>query len=289
MQRGLKILLMAGGKGTRLWPKSRISTPKQFMSLKPQKTLFQQSVQRVSGLTEHAEIFVVAPPEYVSLINQQAPELSSEHIIVEPCQHGTTACLGYALMYLQSHSLKPKDIVLVLPTDAFVDDDESFRNTLLDVLHVANETNGTVTVGVSPSSPETGFGYLEASQERVGPGIKVEKFFEKPCRDDAINYVQSGNFYWNTGIFAWSASTISKLFETHLPDCYSKLLILKSLFAQSDLGAIRGQYTLLPRISFEYAIVEKAAEIFMVPARFNWDDLWFLVVTYQNNGGANWR
>jgi mannose-1-phosphate guanylyltransferase len=162
----IKVLLMTGGSGTRLWPKSRNSEPKQFMSLGQKPTLFQQTLHRVRSLVPETSIYAVTPPEYLPHIHRQAPELPVSRIIVEPMQHSTTACLGYAMAWLQESGLSPEDVVVVLPTDAYVGDDPSYIDTLKRAIDVAMGTDGIVTIGIQPDHPATGYGYIQCDVQR---------------------------------------------------------------------------------------------------------------------------
>lgn len=267
------VLILAGGKGTRLWPKSTTSIPKQFMSITPHQTLFQQTLARISALTSSTQIFVVSPSDYVPFITAQAPELMPDHVIVEPAQHGTTACLGFALAWLQTLSIHPDDVVLIVPTDTHIRDVELYRQCLLDAIDAASNTNGIVTIGVRPSYPATGYGYIQTTDEYVGPALRVENFTEKPSYERAKLYVEHGNCFWNAGIFAWKDSVMWNLLKTKMPSTHRILEQISSLLRKQDSAEIRDTYLALPKLPFEYAIVEHAPEVYMVPSLFEWSDV----------------
>ncbi|CAM3878314.1 mannose-1-phosphate guanylyltransferase [Alicyclobacillus pomorum] len=269
----IHVLLMAGGKGTRLWPKSRVSTPKQFISFQHQRSLIQQSVERLRGHPGFEDLYVVAPDEYLGMIKKQVPDIYPDHTIVEPTAQSTTACLGYSLLYLETMGAQDEDIVIVLPADSFVSDDHAFRECLRDAVRTARLTDGIVLVGVQPSYPATAYGYVMVADEDESRYRRVQAFVEKPDQAKALEYFSNGRYYWNAGIFAWKISTVWQLFRRHAPEFFETLIHLRQCMDSGDQQRVRDIYTKLPKVTFEYSLVEKASDLYMIPARFRWADL----------------
>ena len=317
-----RVLLMTGGSGTRLWPKSRKSKPKQFMSLGEKPSLFQQTLHRVRSLVPETSIYAVTPPEYLPHIQSQAPEIAASCIIVEPMQYSTTACLGYAMAWLKQGGLSPEDVVLVLPTDAYVGDDQNYVGSLREAIDVARRTNGIVTIGIQPNYPATGYGYIQCNFEDTADMAKiramhVKRFVEKPGHEEAEKYLRQGGYFWNAGMFAWKAATIWELFSRILPSESHRLKQIGDIFssihplgrAQNAFGStsplrdltyeqirrapewdtLKEIYAQFPQRSFEFSIVEQAPEIYMVPGRFPWTDLgtWSVFIDKLGTDSAN--
>jgi mannose-1-phosphate guanylyltransferase len=265
----VKLLLMTGGSGTRLWPKSRKSMPKQFMSLGTNQTLFQQTLDRVKSLVPANSIYAVTPPEYLPHIQRQAPNIPLSQTIVEPVQHSTTASLGYAMVWLNHQGLAPDDVIVILPTDAYVGDDKEYLDSLQHAIDIAKSTTGIVTVGIRPTHPATGYGYIQCL-----PDGRVAQFVEKPSYECAKDYIDAGNYFWNAGMFVWKASTIWQLFQDIRPTDFKTLSSLENLLKYPGTNEqLISTYQKLPKQSFEYTIVEQTHEIYMVPGKFEWTDL----------------
>ncbi len=285
MTQTIHVLLMAGGQGTRLWPKSRRALPKQFMTLRNQPSLFQQTLMRMTQVVDTCHLYVVhlyvvVSPEYVPWVEQQAPALTPGQIIVEPSRHGTLASLGFALTWLQSAPVSDsglpmdsEDIVVLLPTDAYVDDEVAFQKCLLDSVEVAKSTSAVVTIGVRPDYPATGYGYIYTGSEWLGPAQRVLRFIEKPSLDDAQRYSSDPRYLWNAGIFVWQASVVWQLFRHYQPETLHRLQQWAKDWTILENEKLKRQYEELPNIPFEYALVEKATDIYVVPAPFQWTDL----------------
>ena len=268
------VLLMAGGRGTRLWPKSKVDVPKQFMPLSSHPTLFQQALERIWTVTDREHIFVTVPPEYIPFITAQAPQLTSENMVVEPVQHGTTACLYCALIQFQTLSIQPDDVILIVPTDSSVCDGDQYLECITEAVEVAGESDELVTIGIRPSRPATGYGYIQVTADQMrGPAIRAKGFVEKPSYEQAVRYIREENYFWNAGIFAWKASAIWSRIKAILPSGYGDVEQVSRMFQEAETAAIRDFYLELPNVPFERAIVENESEIYMIPARFDWDDV----------------
>ncbi|WP_054970446.1 mannose-1-phosphate guanylyltransferase [Alicyclobacillus ferrooxydans] len=325
MESSVKVLLMTGGSGTRLWPKSRKSIPKQFMSLGTRKTLFQQTLSRVMSLVPKDSVYAVTPPEYLQHIESQAPEIPVSQMIVEPMQHSTTASLGYATMWLKNQGASPDDVVVILPTDAYVGDDSQYIKTLQEAIAIARNTDGIVTIGIQPDYPATGYGYIQCTPDKVGQTARqVRRFVEKPDEVQAQKYLAQGDYFWNAGMFVWKVSTIWNLFHELMPKECERLSEMEAMLkagmmvepttqagkrdegsskdsseagvvqriASSDtnasFAALKAKYQQMPKQSFEYSIVERAPELYMVPGEFEWTDLgtWSVLLSKLGKGSS---
>lgn len=273
MAKTVKVLLLAGGQGTRLWPKSRRLLPKQFMTLGLAETLFQRSLRRLLTLPDSYEVYVVAPKIYESIVKLQAPNLSATRILTEPTAHGTVATLSFSLARLQALSLRDDDVILTLPTDAYVGDDDTFIEALTAAVDSSRQSGDIVTVGIRPDKPETGYGYILTGERLDKTDLRVEKFVEKPSLDRAKEYIKDPRYLWNAGIFAWRAKELWNLLKDHLPDVHAACRQLLARGNWDDFSALTEWYERLPNQTFEYALVEKAARIRVIPAQFAWSDL----------------
>lgn len=282
-----KVLLIAGGQGTRLWPKSRRAKPKQFMSLADQPSLFQQALQRAKEAVPQADLFVVAPVDYAPLIQEQAPHLTESQLFLEPTARGTMPALIYALLRLQQHLLRDSDVIVMLPADAYIDDQQAFSTCLQTAIETAQTGQGLVTIGVKPLFPATGYGYIRVaaptpgmdtdprlanSEQICGEVLPVESFVEKPDRQTAATYLQDGHYFWNAGIFVWTVTSLIHLLDEHQPELLTSLR-----WAETHLHGRPDQlaqwYATLPKLAVEHALVEHTKTISMVPANFAWADL----------------
>lgn len=270
---GTKVLLMAGGQGTRLWPKSRGSIPKQFMSLHPNPSLFQRSYERCLRFVRQEDVFTVIPRQYLNLVRDQAPALPESQIIMEPFQRGTTACLGFALLHLETCNVQPEDTIVVLPTDTFVDNEDALKRDVEQAIQPASSTHSVVTIGVKPTFAATGYGYIRADDEVEGNVRRVTRFVEKPSLSQAKQLIRDSSYYWNAGIFVWKVDTIWRLFAEHLPEVLRNLHLMRRDIHRQDEAALWRRYLQLPTTSFEYSLIENAASVLMVSASFQWTDL----------------
>ncbi|NLP06394.1 mannose-1-phosphate guanylyltransferase [Candidatus Fermentibacteria bacterium] len=265
MRRDLHAVIMAGGRGTRFWPASTRSRPKQFMDLLGAGTLLQNTVARLEGLCPMERILVVTGRDFEREVMSQLPGLPVENLLLEPMPMNTSACIGWAASVLADRGLSG-DLMAVLPSDHAVSPPEGFRETLLDACRAA-DAGWLCTVGVKPDRPATGYGYLEAGG--TGDGFMVvSSFREKPDSETAEAFLAGGRHYWNAGIFVWRVETILDEIRRHLPELSDGL---KNLGRTTK--ASTGLYARLPSISIDYGVMEKASRVAMVPARFSWDDV----------------
>lgn len=270
-------VIMAGGKGERFWPKSRSNYPKQFLSLTNDgKTMIQLTAERLLPLVNYEDMYVVTNKNYVKLVNEQLPGIPEENILAEPVARNTAPCIGLAAAVIQQ---KYGDaIMLVLPADHLIKQKQMFLDTLKTAINVAKEGENLVTIGITPTYPETGYGYINFGQsnfsEKFSNVYEVEKFVEKPNIEKAKEYLESGNYIWNSGMFVWKASTILENFKQLIPEIYQGLLDIKNVIGEKIFeDVLNDKFSKFKSESIDYGIMEKASNIYTIPGTFGWDDV----------------
>jgi mannose-1-phosphate guanylyltransferase len=269
-------VIMAGGKGERFWPKSRMHRPKQFLSLTSDgKTMIQLTVDRIRPLIDLEDIFVVTNKDYKALVLEQLSDIPEENIFLEPVAKNTAPCIGLAAIYIKN---KYKDaMMVVLPADHLIKYNELFIDTLKDAIKLAEKESNMATIGIMPSYPETGYGYIHfgAKKEDVGGNAyEVVNFVEKPDIETAKEYLASGKYLWNSGMFVWKASTILVSFHMLLPEIYSGLMqIYGSIGTEEADEILEREFAAFKPESIDYGIMEKAENIYTFPGNFGWDDV----------------
>lgn len=261
----LSVIIIAGGRGERLWPLSTSETPKQFMKL-GEKSLFQSTVVRAARLVSPEHIYVVAPEAYRELVQTQS-ELPHEHILIEPAQRSTAACIGLAAALLQRKI--PDGPMIILPADHVIRKEEHFIELVKIALEIATGGDRLVTLGITPDHPATGYGYVQFDLEQAlsHRAYKVLSFTEKPDRTKAEAFLKSGNYLWNSGMFIWRADTILKALEQYMPELFH---VLKMDFHGPEFHR---RYERLPAISIDYGVMEKAENVWVIPAEIEWSDV----------------
>jgi mannose-1-phosphate guanylyltransferase len=267
------VLLMAGGRGERFWPKSRASMPKQFLSLFGKESLLQQSYIRALGVTEDPDgIFVVTGKEYQKLTRSQLPDLPEENIISEPQGRDTAPAIGYASAVIDSR-LGQDAAIAIMPSDHVVLNEKIFCQTIDQALEVAIDSQQLVTIGIKPTRPEEGYGYIECGQLLGDSLYRARRFIEKPPLKTALAFLKSGNYLWNTGIFAWRLSTFNSTVKAVAPTLSSGLVKIRQLLSQGEIDQVHLQFLSLEAQSIDYALLEHAENLVAVLGEFGWDDV----------------
>lgn len=270
------VAIIAGGSGTRLWPRSRQAKPKQFQSLYSDSTLLQETVKRLEPMVRHEDICVIANCSHEPIVKEQLPWLPDANWIGEPVGRDTAPAVGVIATIL--HHRDPEAVILVTPADHVIAKEARFRHLLKVAEQIAAEGPNVVTIGIRPTGPETGYGYIQmAETHRTVDDIDVHDvvtFKEKPDLKTAEEYVSSWHYVWNSGMFIWSAKTILDLFQRHAPDIYKLLMRLDAALGTPDEAHVFAEvYEEFPRISVDYAILEHAENIHVIPASIGWNDL----------------
>ena len=267
-------LIMAGGKGERFWPKSRQTLPKQFLSLTNDgKTMLQLTVERILPLAELEDIYIATNEQYKQLVLSQLPGLPEANVLCEPIGRNTAPCIGLGAVHIQK---KYDDaVMIVLPSDHLIKCTDIFADTLKSACEAAENGKNLVTIGITPNYPETGYGYIKADHEKgFMKTYAVDQFVEKPNYDLAKSYVESGNYYWNSGMFVWKLSSILANMQTFMADTYDGLLKIQTAIGTPEEDTVLK--TVFPDFvsdSIDYGIMEKASDIYLIPGNFGWDDV----------------
>jgi len=284
-------VIMAGGVGSRFWPRSKKKLPKQLLKIFGESTMIQATVNRLEGLVENENIFVITNELQRPEVLNQLKDIPAENIIEEPFGRNTAACIGLASILIKSK--EPDSVMVVLPADHIIKDHENFKKTLSNAAKYANESKGLVTIGIQPTRPETGYGYIQINDQAVAENIyKVYTFAEKPNYATAVRFVESGDFLWNSGMFIWRTDIILDEIKTLMPDLYSGLTqIEKSLAGKNFKEDLKTVYSQLKKISIDYGIMEKSSKVFLTKGTFNWSDVGSWEEVYQlsekdDNGNA---
>lgn len=270
-------VIMAGGKGERFWPKSRTHLPKQFLQLSGHQSMIQNTVSRLEKLTDITNIYIVTNQSYCELIHHQLPLLPKENIIVEPVGRNTAPCIGLAAVHIAQ--TKPDSTMIVLPSDHMIRNEEEFIEMLKVGVEVAGRGENLVTLGITPSYPETGYGYIECTNQKetvLNQTIfQVQRFVEKPDFEKAKQYISSGKFLWNSGMFIWRTSIIMDMFRKHMPSLALSLSRIDAAYRLGDPSeTIMEQFVdHIDGESIDYGVMENAESIYTIPCQFGWDDV----------------
>jgi mannose-1-phosphate guanylyltransferase len=284
MNKNHHVVIMAGGIGSRFWPMSRSNRPKQFLDvLGTGKTLIQQTYERFLEIIPAENIWVVTNTQYTDLVREQLPNLTESNILPEPVGRNTAPCVAYAAFRI--HQVNPKARMVVAASDHLIMNPDRFRKDILLALTATKTEDIIMTLGIQPSRPDTGYGYIQYldSPETSGSGYhKVKTFTEKPTREIALSFIQSGDFLWNSGIFIFSVKTILKAFEKFMPELHELFVgIRKQLNTPEEAPAIKSVYDRCKNISIDNGIMELAENVFVIPGHFGWSDLGTWVSLYQ--------
>jgi mannose-1-phosphate guanylyltransferase len=273
----LHAVIMAGGTGTRFWPQSTESKPKQFLNIFGDRTMLQATVDRISPLIPSENVWVITNDRYVDLVQEQLPDVPTQNIVGEAVAKNTGPCVAAAAALVQQKD--PDGTMVVLPADHVITQPGAFLSILETAESKAADGKSLVTIGIKPNHPETGYGYIEFDTNETETHDKhevkkVKQFREKPDIQTAQEFLDSGNFLWNSGMFVWQASTILNQFQEHLPSVYSEVEKLQpSIGGDNQKEAIDTFYHGCPNISVDYGIMEQAQTVHVVPGSFGWNDV----------------
>ena len=271
------LVIMAGGVGSRFWPMSTQERPKQFIDvLGTGKTLLQLTVERFGTLVDPSNVWVVTNEKYADIVAEQLPDMPRQNILCEPCRRNTAPCIAYVSWRIKSRD--PKANIVVTPSDHVVMNVQEFQRVIADSMTFTEESDAIVTLGMKPTRPETGYGYIQADLSspslRNKQIFRVDNFREKPDLQTAEQYIKKSNYFWNAGIFIWNVSTIVNAFRVYQPKLAKIFEALLPVYGTpQEQQAINQQFPKCESISVDYAIMEKAEEIFVCPADFGWSDL----------------
>lgn len=285
-------LIMAGGAGTRFWPKSRIAKPKQYLSLFGEQSLIQESVKRFANFIPEDSIYVVSAKSQQAVLESQTTNLPKSNLIFEPVGKNTLPAIGLAALFIAE---KDTDgVMIVSPSDHLIQNEALFQQCIESAALIADKNEGIVTIGITPKYPATGYGYVQINEEiQIGQSIKsyaVTRFVEKPNVDVATGYLKQGGFFWNSGIFVFKVSVFLKAVQEFSPALYADLLRIKEhIGLETYEEAVDRIYREVTSISIDYGILEKASNVFLVQGDFVWNDLgsWEEVYKYDPNKDEN--
>jgi mannose-1-phosphate guanylyltransferase len=267
------VVIMAGGSGTRFWPFSRVEKPKQFLDvLGIGQSLLQMTFDRFKEITDVANIYVVTNSKYKSLVTEQLPEMNEDQILLEPFQRNTAACIAYACYKIGQDN--PDANIVVSPSDHIIFKESVFTKIINQALELSGTANNLVTIGVKPNRPETGYGYIQYVEDRQSKIKRVKTFTEKPAKELAAKFIESGDFVWNAGIFVWSVAAIKSAFAEFLPEMDETFnSIAKDFYSENEQASVDTAYAQCKNISIDYGIMEKARNVYVVLGDFGWSDL----------------
>ncbi len=271
------LVIMAGGVGSRFWPMSTTDRPKQFIDvLGTGRTLLQLTLDRFTGIVDPENVWIVTNMKYADIVHEQLPEVPRTNILCEPCRRNTAPCIAYVSWRIKKKDSKAN--IVVTPSDHIVMDTVEFKRVISQCMKFTGETDAVLTLGMKPSRPETGYGYIQADLSYSSPRNKeiyrVDSFREKPDLETALRYIKNKSYFWNAGIFIWNVNTIVNAFRVYQP-AMSKIFddMMDVYGTEHEQEEIDRRFPECESISVDYAIMEKAEEIFVCPADFGWSDL----------------
>lgn len=266
-------VIMAGGVGSRFWPVSKQSFPKQFHDmLGIGRSLLQMTFDRLEKFIPHDNILILTNTDYVGLVQEQLPEIKLDQIVAEPAMRNTAPCILMAALKIQK--MNPNGVMIVAPSDHYIKEDQIFQENVIDAFEFCEQhTEALMTLGIPPTSPNTGYGYIEHDPAGTGV-IKVQQFREKPDLSTAEGFVKAGNFLWNAGIFIWNVGGVVSAFAKAQPQLHQLFAAGISIYNTSqEVDWLEENYQKAENISVDYAIMESSDDVYVIPARFSWNDL----------------
>lgn len=270
----LYALILAGGKGTRLFPLSRAKNPKQFLKIINNKSFLRNTVDRIKPLVNEENIYIITNKEYIDKVQEELPDINEENIFAEPENKETATCIGFSAVKLLKKD--PAATMIILPSDHYIENEKLFIDTIFQAVEIAERRKGLVTMGIKPSRPETGYGYINMG-ERINARIatfKVERFLEKPNLEVAKDLIFKGTYLWNSGIFVWRADVFLREMQKYLPKMYRSMLsIYKGLDTKDEEKTIKEQYSFIDGISVDFGVMQKTRKAYVIKCEFLWDDI----------------
>lgn len=264
---------MAGGIGSRFWPMSTPQCPKQFLDITGQgKTMIQQTFERYAGIIDIGHLWVVTSKDYKDLVLEQLQGINPQHVLLEPCMRNTAPCIAYVSWKIKKED--PEAVFVVAPSDHLVLKEDAFRKYISEGLGFVSSQNCILTMGMQPSRPDTGYGYIEQGEKSAEGVYKLKSFREKPDLKTAIGYLQQGGFTWNSGMFLWSADTIVGELRKHTPEIASIMDKMEpAMFTDKEQDVVNELFPQCEKISIDYAVMEKTELAYVMPAEYGWSDV----------------
>lgn len=276
LKKHLYVVVLCGGGGTRLWPLSRQKTPKQFIELIGKETLYEKTFKRIKNLVPPERIIVITNKKYYDQVRKYSPDVPKKNIIAEPEKKNTALAMGVASAYI--HRRDKRAVVINLASDQLINNDELFRRTMVAAAEIAIKKKYIITVGITPTSPHTGLGYIH-SGDHVAlihgmQALKVQGFTEKPNQMLAAKYLATGKYYWNANLYTWTTEVMLQEFKKHSPAIYSHInKIMQAIGTDKELEVLRHQYATSPEEQIDTAISEKTDKLLVIPGDFGWVDI----------------
>ncbi len=287
------VVIMAGGGGTRFWPWSREKLPKQILPILSERSMIYETVDRISSFIPPKNILIVTSRVQVKALHREVPQIPRSNLLVEPFGRNTAPCLCFAALHI--HKINPAAVMVVLPADHFIGDIKGFLSTLKAAVHFAGGNDVLITLGVTPTEPETGYGYIQRGrilgQAGPLPIYQVKAFREKPNRSKAKGYLKRGDYFWNSGMFIGGVEVFLQAFQKYLPQMYDEMVKIRpALGTPSGKKALAKAYSNIQPVSIDYGIMEKAGNVALLEARFPWNDVgsWAaLAKAWKTEDGGN--
>nr|WP_206154747.1 mannose-1-phosphate guanylyltransferase [Clostridium beijerinckii] len=283
-------MILAGGKGSRLYPLSRADQPKQFLKLINDKSFLVNTVDRIIPLIDRDNIYIVTNMDYKEKVKDELIGIREENIFVEPANKETATCIGLSAVKLLKQDANA--VMVVLPSDHYIQGEKNYIDTLSQAIEMANRRRCIVTLGIEPSRPETGYGYIEMGERTAGsiPTYRIARFTEKPNSEVAKDFILKGTYLWNSGMFIFRADVILREIEKYLPKLHKSLMeIYKNLGEENEESVIKEQYELIDGISIDFGVMQRTRKAYVIKCDFSWDDMGSfgalsrLLSTYRNN------
>ncbi len=272
-KKNVYVAIMAGGIGSRFWPYSRVQRPKQFLDvLNTGKTLIQLTVERYLKICPIEHIFILTNEDYIDLVKEQIPNIKDDQILAEPVRRNTAPCISYVSQKIQKNDADAK--IIVSPSDHLILKEDKFVETIEHALNFIEHNDVLLTMGIKPTRPDTGYGYIQHKGEAKDKVFKVKAFTEKPEKELAKTFIKSGDFLWNSGTFIWRSQTINKAIKQYIPEVHEAIASCEDqFFTEKETQAIARAYSMCTSVSIDYGVMEKADNTYVLPADFGWSDI----------------